>query len=164
MRPSISKLLVPHIYRVLCNDVGRIILRNNRIWSKYGESIVIWEDAYPCIRRYLYNWHKNDASCEFLWLLESCSRSLSSKFECDIKLILNRIGYLSQANRICVALSRAKKGLYVIGNFEQLKTKSKLWEKIVDDAIKREFLVNRLELICQNANKSLDTAGSFLHQ
>jgi superfamily I DNA and/or RNA helicase len=53
---------------------------------------------------------------------------------------LNRIGYLSEANRICVALSRAKKGLYVIGNFEQLKTKSKLWEKIVDDAIKREFL------------------------
>jgi superfamily I DNA and/or RNA helicase len=49
-----------------------------------------------------------------------------------------------------VALSRAKKGLYVIGNFEQLKTKSKLWEKIVDDAIKREFLDNRLELICQN--------------
>jgi hypothetical protein len=49
----------------------------------------------------------------------------------------NRIGYLSEANRICVALSRAKKGLYVIGNFEQLKTKSKLWEKIVDDAIKR---------------------------
>jgi superfamily I DNA and/or RNA helicase len=46
-----------------------------------------------------------------------------------------------------VALSRAKKGLYVIGNFEQLKTKSKLWEKIVDDAIKREFLDNRLELI-----------------
>jgi hypothetical protein len=31
-----------------------------------------------------------------------------------------------------------------------LKTKSKLWEKIVDDAIKREFLDNRLELICQN--------------
>jgi hypothetical protein len=61
----------------------------------------------------------------------------------------NRIGYLSEANRICVALSRAKKGLYVIGNFEQLKTKSKLWEKIVDDAIKREFLDNRLELICQ---------------
>jgi superfamily I DNA and/or RNA helicase len=28
----------------------------------------------------------------------------------------NRIGYLSEANRICVALSRAKKGLYVIGN------------------------------------------------
>jgi hypothetical protein len=27
---------------------------------------------------------------------------------------------------------------------------AKLWEKIVDDAIKREFLDNRLELICQN--------------
>jgi hypothetical protein len=32
---------------LISSSIGRIILRNNRIWSKYGESIVIWDDAYP---------------------------------------------------------------------------------------------------------------------
>lgn len=36
------------------------------------------------------------------------------------------VGFLSKENRICVALSRARKGLYIMGNIHQLKQKSKV--------------------------------------
>ncbi|VDI09951.1 Hypothetical predicted protein [Mytilus galloprovincialis] len=62
----------------------------------------------------------------------------------------NEIGYLSEANRVCVALSRAKKGLYVVGNFELLKLKSALWKNIVNDAEKEKCFGTELQLTCQN--------------
>ncbi|XP_071151208.1 LOW QUALITY PROTEIN: NFX1-type zinc finger-containing protein 1-like [Mytilus edulis] len=62
----------------------------------------------------------------------------------------NEIGYLSEANRVCVALSRAKKGLYVVGNFELLKLKSPLWKNIVNDAEKEKCFGTELQLTCQN--------------
>ena len=40
------------------------------------------------------------------------------------------IGFLRIENRICVALSRAKMGFYMIGNMDNLQGKSKLWDKI----------------------------------
>lgn len=36
----------------------------------------------------------------------------------------SRIGFLSTRNRVCVALSRAKEGLYIIGNMSQLSSQS----------------------------------------
>lgn len=49
------------------------------------------------------------------------------------------IGFLSIKNRICVALSRAKNGFFMIGNMECL-AKSPVWQKLRtilkrDDAI-----------------------------
>ncbi|KAI1298412.1 NFX1-type zinc finger-containing protein 1 [Halotydeus destructor] len=41
------------------------------------------------------------------------------------------IGFLSTPNRVCVALSRARHGLYCIGNFEQYGRKSELWSGIL---------------------------------
>jgi len=43
------------------------------------------------------------------------------------------IGFLKIANRVCVALSRAKKGFYCIGNLEIMGEKSDLWKKIIHD-------------------------------
>lgn len=40
------------------------------------------------------------------------------------------IGFLSVQNRICVALSRAKRGLYLFGNAEQLVCASDTWEHV----------------------------------
>ena len=40
------------------------------------------------------------------------------------------VGFLRIANRICVALSRAKKGFYLIGNMSALERNSKLWNQI----------------------------------
>ncbi|XP_062590993.1 NFX1-type zinc finger-containing protein 1-like [Saccostrea cucullata] len=45
-----------------------------------------------------------------------------------------RIGFLNRENRVCVALSRAKIGLYVIGNFDIIRKFSyrcKLWGKAI---------------------------------
>ena len=41
-----------------------------------------------------------------------------------------RIGFLSKDNRVCVALSRAKKGFYCVGNIAMLAKASKTWENI----------------------------------
>ncbi|XP_052100565.1 NFX1-type zinc finger-containing protein 1-like isoform X2 [Mytilus californianus] len=41
------------------------------------------------------------------------------------------IGFLNRENRICVALSRAKQGLFIIGNSCTLTTKSKHWQTII---------------------------------
>ena len=40
----------------------------------------------------------------------------------------NKIGFLSQKNRICVAISRARCGLYLFGNQAQLECKSSVWK------------------------------------
>lgn len=40
------------------------------------------------------------------------------------------IGFLKEKNRICVALSRAKIGLYMIGNMRLLAQCSKTWQEI----------------------------------
>lgn len=40
------------------------------------------------------------------------------------------VGFLKTENRICVALSRAKEGLYIMGNMENLYHSGDLWKKI----------------------------------
>ncbi|ESO06284.1 hypothetical protein HELRODRAFT_65033 [Helobdella robusta] len=67
------------------------------------------------------------------------------------------IGFLKDNNRICVALTRAKKGLYVIGNFDMLRRKSELWAKLLQVATRYDppFYGNTLLLLCENhPNKS----------
>lgn len=41
-----------------------------------------------------------------------------------------QIGFLSQQNRICVCLSRAKLGLYITGNISILSECSTVWEYV----------------------------------
>ncbi|XP_052785302.1 NFX1-type zinc finger-containing protein 1-like [Mya arenaria] len=60
------------------------------------------------------------------------------------------IGFLKTDNRVCVALSRAKKGFYVIGNFELLQRRSKLWSEIVIDMKQKKRFGEGLLLQCQN--------------
>lgn len=42
----------------------------------------------------------------------------------------NKIGFVGIRNRVCVALSRAKEGLYIVGNMKMLKEASGIWKKI----------------------------------
>ncbi|NWX58607.1 ZNFX1 protein, partial [Promerops cafer] len=60
-----------------------------------------------------------------------------------------RPGFLQIPNRICVALSRAKKGLYCIGNMRMLG-KVPLWNKIIETLAKNGHIGQSLELCCQN--------------
>ncbi|XP_019395339.1 PREDICTED: NFX1-type zinc finger-containing protein 1, partial [Crocodylus porosus] len=60
-----------------------------------------------------------------------------------------RAGFLQISNRICVALSRAKKGLYCIGNMGMLG-KVPLWSKIIHTLREKGRIGRSLILCCQN--------------
>ncbi|XP_033097269.1 NFX1-type zinc finger-containing protein 1 homolog [Anneissia japonica] len=60
------------------------------------------------------------------------------------------IGFLKVSNRMCVALSRARKGLFCIGNFTLLAEKNDLWMKIVNDMRSSGRIKNHLLLHCHN--------------
>lgn len=61
----------------------------------------------------------------------------------------NRAGFVNDNNRACVALSRARKGLYVIGNFECVTSKSKIWTAVVEDVKEQGCFGRVLPLACQ---------------
>ncbi|NXO35213.1 ZNFX1 protein, partial [Locustella ochotensis] len=74
-----------------------------------------------------------------------------------------RPGFLQIPNRICVALSRAKKGLYCIGNMRML-SKVPLWNKIIQTLRKNGQIGQSLELCCQNhpeTKTQVSTGGDF---
>lgn len=54
------------------------------------------------------------------------------------------IGFLRAENRVCVALSRAKKGFYMIGNMEILSRNSPLWRKVKESLQKLNCIGNYL--------------------
>ncbi|XP_069677593.1 NFX1-type zinc finger-containing protein 1-like [Periplaneta americana] len=60
-----------------------------------------------------------------------------------------KIGFLNVENRVCVALSRAKKGLYIIGNMKNLTRRSKIWPKIKETLQKQDGYGLYLTLRCQ---------------
>ena len=68
-----------------------------------------------------------------------------------------RIGFLGESNRICVALSRARKGFYCIGNFNLLNSHSKLWKEICDDLRTKQSIGDNLQLICKR-HKAITSA------
>ena len=70
-----------------------------------------------------------------------------------------RIGFLGESNRICVALSRARKGFYCIGNFNMLKSQCRVWQEICDDLNTRNAIGDTLELICQR-HKNVTYVGT----
>ena len=60
------------------------------------------------------------------------------------------IGFVGDENRICVALSRAKMALYVVGNFKHLSRNSDLWSRVVQKANEMRVIGDSLRLTCQN--------------
>nr|XP_053646669.1 NFX1-type zinc finger-containing protein 1-like [Cherax quadricarinatus] len=60
-----------------------------------------------------------------------------------------KVGFLRTDNRVCVALSRAKHGLYIAGNMDQLKESSDLWKKIEEDLAKEGAIGKSLTLQCE---------------
>ena len=63
----------------------------------------------------------------------------------------SEIGHCKEDNRVCVALSRAKEGLFIIGNSQCLREggkRSGLWDKILDTFDSK--LGKTLSLQCQN--------------
>lgn len=93
--------------------------------------------------------------------------------ECDIIMLsfvrsnkAGNIGFLNDSHRVNVALSRARKGLYCIGNFSCLAEKNKLWQNIMSDLEKRQAIGPALEIYCQNhtEHKSLVSSKEDLQK
>uniref|UniRef100_A0A336MJY3 CSON002182 protein n=1 Tax=Culicoides sonorensis TaxID=179676 RepID=A0A336MJY3_CULSO len=57
------------------------------------------------------------------------------------------IGFVGTRNRVCVALSRAKEGLYIIGNMEMLEERSNIWKEINKKLIKQGAIGTNIECI-----------------
>ncbi|XP_030275595.1 NFX1-type zinc finger-containing protein 1 isoform X4 [Sparus aurata] len=60
-----------------------------------------------------------------------------------------KVGFLNIPNRVCVALSRAKKGLYCIGNSTMLG-KVQLWSNIFNTLREKDQVGKALTLCCHN--------------
>ena len=71
-----------------------------------------------------------------------------------------RIGFLNESNRICVALSRARQGFYCIGNFKLLKSQSKLWQEICNDLETKHAIGETLQLVCKTHNNATNVRAS----
>ncbi|KAJ8489534.1 hypothetical protein ONZ51_g2873 [Trametes cubensis] len=59
------------------------------------------------------------------------------------------IGFLKSENRTNVALSRAREGLYIMGNAQNLSAKSKMWRTVLDELTKRDCLGSAFPVVCQ---------------
>ncbi len=60
------------------------------------------------------------------------------------------IGFLSVSNRVCVALSRARWGMFIIGNLALLERRTALWEDIGAHLRREGAAGPALTLECQN--------------
>ncbi|XP_050539011.1 NFX1-type zinc finger-containing protein 1-like [Daktulosphaira vitifoliae] len=61
---------------------------------------------------------------------------------------MGNVGFLKIENRICVALSRAKSGLYIIGNMNNLYDSGELWKSIKAILIEQDSYGDELTLEC----------------
>ena len=71
-----------------------------------------------------------------------------------------KVGFIQSVNRACVALSRAKKGFYCIGNFNLLSKHSDIWSKIVDDLKASGSIGKALPLVCQIHHDELEAESA----
>ena len=62
----------------------------------------------------------------------------------------DKIGFVGIENRICVSLSRAKHGLFVIGDMEFMAKQSATWKRIVARASANNQVGPSLRLFCRN--------------
>ena len=72
----------------------------------------------------------------------------------------DRIGFLKIANRVCVALSRARKGFFIIGNATLLARNSDLWRNIFADMQEQGSMGRELKLSCQNHPENMILAST----
>ena len=72
-----------------------------------------------------------------------------------------KIGFLNIPNRVCVALSRAKKAMYCIGNITMMAETNKLWNKIKNHLHQNSMIGTSLLLCCpKHPEKKIDAASA----
>ncbi|XP_018613052.2 NFX1-type zinc finger-containing protein 1-like [Scleropages formosus] len=73
-----------------------------------------------------------------------------------------KVGFLKIPNRICVALSRAKKGLFCIGNMSMLSSVP-LWNGIIEELRCHGQIGEALSLRCENHPDTITTVSKAEH-
>ncbi|KAG8861658.1 hypothetical protein FRB96_002615 [Tulasnella sp. 330] len=74
------------------------------------------------------------------------------------------IGFLKSENRTNVALSRARHGMYILGNSEDLSSQSGMWQKIVQELKERDCLGPAFSIACHRHPQTVtlvDTPGQL---
>uniref|UniRef100_A0A9J8AQG6 Zinc finger, NFX1-type containing 1 n=1 Tax=Cyprinus carpio carpio TaxID=630221 RepID=A0A9J8AQG6_CYPCA len=192
MRPSIARLLTPHIYETLENHPSVLEYDNVKglLTNLFFVDHSQFEEEIKDGRSH-QNPHEAQfvvALCRYLLLQDykpsqitilttytgqlHCLRKLmpSPNFsgvkvhvvdkyqgeENDIIILSlvrsnlqRRVGFLNISNRVCVALSRAKMGLYCIGNMDMLSSVT-LWSNIIHTLREHGQVGRALTLSCQN--------------
>ena len=76
-----------------------------------------------------------------------------------------KAGFMAVSNRACVALSRARLGLYCIGNFDLFR-RHEIWRRIVQDLEETNSIGSKLSLVCQNHQnvREVETGEDFAAQ
>ncbi|KAJ5908508.1 hypothetical protein N7495_001190 [Penicillium taxi] len=63
------------------------------------------------------------------------------------------LGFLSQDNRICVAISRAKRGFFIFGNKNFVQAHSPLWLKVISILANRGHITDKMPPGCKQFNE-----------
>ena len=71
------------------------------------------------------------------------------------------IGFLAIDNRICVSLSRARKGFFCIGNLTLMRAANDLWSQILDEMDQMGCVGESLSLACQNHPKTITRVSNL---
>ncbi|VDO90456.1 unnamed protein product [Heligmosomoides polygyrus] len=66
-----------------------------------------------------------------------------------VRSMVDGIGFLSVKNRITVALTRARHGMYVVGNLVYLSDCSSFWRRMALDLFDKDFASSELPIRCQ---------------
>ena len=87
------------------------------------------------------------------------SQEITSTEQREIRRL---IGFLAIDNRVCVSLSRAKKGFFCIGNLTLMRAANDLWSEILNELEKGESVGEFLSLACQNHPTTFTKVSSDL--
>ncbi|XP_077302079.1 NFX1-type zinc finger-containing protein 1-like [Arctopsyche grandis] len=194
MRPEISTLLTPSIYKDLRNDLS--VFKYPAV-EGVSENVYFFDHKFPESRNMLLMSYNNEQEAAFaisfaqyliiqgyeateitilsmykkqVMYLEELRASTETVRNIDIqsvdsyqglenKIIIlclvrnnskNIIGFLKTSNRLCVALSRAKEGLFILGNAGMLVSNSELWFSIINKLEMKGCIGNFLPLYCQH--------------
>ncbi|XP_050295987.1 NFX1-type zinc finger-containing protein 1-like isoform X2 [Anthonomus grandis grandis] len=193
MRPEISSLIHPLIYKTLINHVdvtnypkvkgmthSLYFIDHMEPEESYGDSskmnthevkfliglaIYLLQNGYKpenitilsTYRGQMYALKKQQSNCA-LQEVKKIRIAVVDDFQGEEnKIILlslvrsnpeGNIGFLSTENRVCVALSRAKEGLYIIGNMTQLCGASDVWKSIKTTLQSQNAISTFLPLRC----------------
>ncbi|CAG0882921.1 unnamed protein product [Darwinula stevensoni] len=189
MRPAISCLITPHIYPDLINHDS--VLDYPSI-SGMSENLFFLTHAYKEAERLLRQdtYTTEDITIlttysgqllAFKQLLKGNQYEDCKGVRCTVvdnfqgeenKIILlslvrsneeAKIGFLKTENRVCVALSRAKWGLYIVGNMDSLCSGSEIWKKMLEALEKQEAIGTELELQCSIHRDQIISASQPSH-